>query len=167
MFIKFLDAIDSAIAFIAVLVGWLSLLTLMGARVFEVIARQYITVPSMLLRHYENLAFTLLVVLALGYAYSKNAHVRVDIIRTRLSPRKQAWIEIIGGVLVVLPLAGAIVGLDFDFVYDVYQTGGPWWRRSIMSFGFLLLGLSGLVVISRNVLYLTGRTDRPAPVERN
>ena len=68
MFLGLLNAIDRTIAFIAVSVGWLALMTLMGLRVYEVVARPYITVPSGLLRHYENLAFTLLVVLALGYA---------------------------------------------------------------------------------------------------
>ncbi len=165
MFTRVLNAIDRSIAVISVSVGWLSLIVLMGLRVYEVIGRQYTNVPSGMLRRYEALAFALLVVLALGYAYARNGHVRVDILRARLSPRAQAWIEIVGGVVVILPLALTVIGLYGHFIHTAYIEGGRWVWGLIVPVGFGLLALSGLTVIARNILFLTGRADDTAPRE--
>jgi len=165
MFTRVLNAIDRTIAAISISVGWLSLIVLMGLRVYEVIGRQYTNVPSGMLRRYEALAFALLVVLALGYAYARNGHVRVDILRARLSPRAQAWIEIVGGLIVVLPLALTVIGLYTHFIHTEYLEGGRWWFGLIVPIGFGLLTLSGLTIIARNVLFLRGRAERPAPAD--
>lgn len=165
MLTKLLNAVDRSIGFLAVSIGWVSLLVLIGLRVYEVVARQYIVVNAGMLRRNEALAFALLVVLSLGYAYSKNAHVRVDILRARLSPRAQAWLEIAGGILVILPVTGAVIGLFAPFLIEAAEEGRRWWFGAVLPFGFGLLGLAGLVVIARNILFLTGRAERPAPAD--
>jgi len=39
----------------------------------------------------------------IGYAYIRNAHVRIDILTGGLSQRRQAWLELIGCILFALP----------------------------------------------------------------
>jgi TRAP-type mannitol/chloroaromatic compound transport system permease small subunit len=41
--------------------------------------------------------------LVAAYALKINAHVRIDVIAGKLSPRAQAWIDIVGGLLFLLP----------------------------------------------------------------
>jgi len=41
---------------------------------------------------------------AAGYTLKQNAHVRIDLIAGRLSPRAQAWIDIFGHLFMLLPV---------------------------------------------------------------
>src|SRR5271168_2337911 len=49
---------------------------------------------------YLNSAMFLLVA---AYALKLNAHVRIDVIAGKLSARAQAWIDLLGGVFMLLP----------------------------------------------------------------
>ncbi len=172
---RILGGLETTIAGIAISAAWITLLTLVGIRVYDIIARQFINTPSGLFALFEFRAFMLLVVLGLGYAYLKNAHVRVDILRARFSRRTQARMEIVGGLVVLLPLALAISGLYAPFIWESYLSGDrswlflgrplKWLVMSMLPFGFLLLGLAGLIVIARNVRFLRGRGPGPAPDE--
>jgi len=173
---RFLDYLDGAISFIAIAIGWLGLFALCGFRVYEVIARQYIdSIPSELLRYLETIAFILLVTMALGYAYLRDSHVRVDILRARFKPHTQAWIEVAGVIFVVLPLVTAVAVLYVPFVYDTYLAGlssviflgAPmrWVIESIIPLGFVLLGLASLIVLARNFMYLAGHKKNSSSLE--
>ena len=50
--------------------------------------------------------FALIFLLGAGYTLKHNGHVRIDVLYGRLSPRAQAWIDLLGGVLFLLPVAG-------------------------------------------------------------
>ncbi len=172
---RLLASLENTIAGIAITAAWITLLALVGVRVYDIIARQFTTTPSGLFVVIEFRAFMLLVVLGLAYAYLKNAHVRVDILRARLHPRTQARLEIAGGLLVLLPLAAAIAGLYAPFIWESYLNGDrswlflgrplKWLVKSMLPFGFSLLALAGLIVIVRNVRFLRGRGPGPAPDE--
>lgn len=58
----------------------------------------------------------LLFMLGIAYTYQQNQHVRVDVFYARLSPRHQAWINLIGAVLFVLPVMGFIFWSGWDYV---------------------------------------------------
>src|SRR5215510_14038125 len=47
--------------------------------------------------------FGALVMLGASYTLKKNEHVRVDIVYTNISTRAQIWVDIIGGILSMLP----------------------------------------------------------------
>ena len=172
---RLLAAIETTIAGIAISAAWITLMTLVGVRVYDIIARQFTTTPAALFMLFEFRAFMLLVVLGLAYAYLRNAHVRVDILRARLSRRTQARLEIVGGLVVLLPLAAAIAGLYAPFIWESYLEGErswlflgrplKWLVKGMLPFGFLLLALAGLIVIVRNVRFLRGRGPGPAPDE--
>ena len=163
---RFLNITDSIISVLSITIGWIALLVLCASRVYEVVARQYVDqVPSGLLRFIEAQSFTTMVLMAIGYTYLRNNHVRVDIFRARMSPRNQARIEIAGGVLVVVPFAFVVTGLFYPFVADACHSASTvrCLIRSIIPFGLIVLGIAGLVIIARNVMYLSGHEDAPSP----
>lgn len=47
--------------------------------------------------------FSLIFLLAAPYTLQRNAHVRVDVLYGRLSPRTQAWIDLLGSALFLIP----------------------------------------------------------------
>jgi hypothetical protein len=46
---------------------------------------------------------------AAGYTLKHNAHVRIDLVAGRLSRRTQAWIDVFGGLFMLLPVCVIIV----------------------------------------------------------
>ncbi len=171
---KFLAAAERLIAAVAIGGAWVTILILIAVQFFDIVARQFITTPSGLIRLFELRMFMALVVLSLGYAYLKNAHVRVDILRERFGPKGQAWIEVFGGLIVLLPLCATVIAFYLPFIWQAYIDGERtglflglplrWLVKSVLPFGFLLLGLSGTIVIVRNLKFLFGRADTP-PLE--
>lgn len=50
-----------------------------------------------------------------GYTLLNNEHVRIDIVAGRLSHRTRAWIDIIGGLLFLLPMTLVIAWFSWPF----------------------------------------------------
>ena len=97
--------------------------------------------------------------LAFGYTYLSNAHVRVDLIRETLTPRKQMLIELLGLCLLALPYLGILIWYAWEFVHTSYVqqevsaslTGLPyrWVIKSVFLAGISLLCLSVISTIVR------------------
>ena len=56
-----------------------------------------------------------LFLLTLGFAYMRDAHVRIELIRDRLAPRTRIWMELIGNVLFLVPYC--LLLMYWDVVY--------------------------------------------------
>lgn len=171
-----LDIIDRGVAALALTVAWTMLLVMIGTRCFDIIAGQFMTTPSGLLSAFENRAFTFLVLFAIAYAYSAQAHVRVDVLRERFSARTRSWIEIAGGLTALLPLSVLVVWLSIPAIQNDYEVGArawvllgvpyEWLIKSALPLAFGILGLAGLTTIIRHLLFLTGRGPDPASAQR-
>ncbi len=59
-----------------------------------------------------------LFMLGAAYALKHGAHVRVDIFYRKFSPRGQAWVNALGGVIFLLPLCLFITGASWNFVTE-------------------------------------------------
>jgi len=59
--------------------------------------------------------FAAVFMLGSGYTLLSNEHVRIDIIVGRLSHRKRAWIDLIGGLLFLLPMTLVIGWFSWPF----------------------------------------------------
>jgi len=103
--------------------------------------------------------------LAAGYTLKHNGHVRIDIFYNRLGPRGQAWIDLIGGLLFLLPMAGLLAWLAWPMFIDAWTThemspdaGGlaRWPVKLLLPLGFGLLALQGVAEIIKRIGVLTG-----------
>ncbi len=112
--------------------------------------------------------FALIFLLGAGHTHLHNGHVRVDVLYGRLTPRARAWIDLLGGLLFLLPLAGLLVWLGwatFQASWSVAETSpdaGGLWRWPIklaIPVGFALLFLQGLSEIIKRVAFLAGRAE--------
>jgi len=114
------------------------------------------------LQWYLNSAVFLLIA---AYALKRNEHVRIDVINGKLSHRTQAWIDIVGGVFMLLPTV-IIIGwyswpsLVNSFAIQEYSSdpGGliRWPVRLLIPVAFALLGLQGISEIIKRVAFLRG-----------
>lgn len=107
-----------------------------------------------------------LFLLCFGYAYVKDAHVRIELVRDRMAPRTRVWIELLGCCLFLIPYCFVIFTYGYEFAYRSWATGeisaaqtGLSHRFVIKSFlpiGFTLLALAGLSVALKCIVYLFG-----------
>src|SRR5690606_19477710 len=63
-----------------------------------------------------------LFLLCIGFAYMKDAHVRVEIVREKMKPRLRAWIELLGCLLFVLTYCYILLDFGIDFAIRSFKT---------------------------------------------
>ena len=109
-----------------------------------------------------------------GYALLHNQHVRIDVISSRLSKRARAWIDILGTLFFLLPMAIAIMWMSWPVFVQAWElqemsgnAGGliVWPARLMVPVGFLLLILQGVSELIKRVAFLLGLI--PDPSEKN
>jgi TRAP-type mannitol/chloroaromatic compound transport system permease small subunit len=119
--------------------------------------------------------FSAVFLLAAGYALLHNEHVRIDVIFGHLRPRLRAWIDLIGGVFFLLPMAVIIMALSWPIFVISYQlneyssdAGGllRWPVKLLIPVGFLLLALQGVSETVKRAAFLLGRIPDPLEPHR-
>ena len=114
--------------------------------------------------------FGLVFLFCAAWTLQEGGHVRIDILYTRLPPVARIWIDIIGGLLFLLPVCLLIAVDSWNFFLISYQTGegssNPggliWWPIKLaIPVAFILLSLQGLSETIKNIAVLTGH--RPMP----
>ena len=115
--------------------------------------------------------FSAVFLLGAGYTLLRNEHVRIDVIVGRLSKRAQAWIDIIGTVFFLLPMAILIGWLAWPVFVDTWQrnevstnAGGLiiWPARLLMPVGFAFLTMQGLSELIKRIAFLKGLIPDPS-----
>ncbi len=110
--------------------------------------------------------FALIFLLAAGYTLRHNGHVRVDILYGRFSPRVQAWIDLMGTLLFLLPMSGVIAWLGWHGFQTAFEIGemspdagglARWPIKLAIPVGFGLLFLQGVSEAIKLSAFLAGR----------
>ena len=109
-----------------------------------------------------------------GYTLLHNQHVRIDVLTSHLSKRARAWIDILGTLFFLLPMAIAIMWMSWPVFVQAYElnevssnAGGltVWPARLMVPIGFFLLILQGISELIKRIAFLRGLI--PDPTEKN
>jgi TRAP-type mannitol/chloroaromatic compound transport system permease small subunit len=115
--------------------------------------------------------FSAIFLLGAGYALLHNQHVRIDVIASRLSKKAQTWIDILGTVFFLMPMAIAIMWMSWPLFVDSFRfnemssnAGGlvVWPARLLVPIGFFLLILQGLSEFIKRIAFLRGLIPDPS-----
>jgi TRAP-type mannitol/chloroaromatic compound transport system permease small subunit len=115
--------------------------------------------------------FSAVFLLGAGYTLLHNEHVRIDVIFGHLSARRRAWIDLLGGIVFLLPMALIIMALSWPIFAESYlrhevsaDAGGllRWPAKVLIPVGFLLLALQGLSEIVKRIAFLRGLISDPS-----
>jgi TRAP-type mannitol/chloroaromatic compound transport system permease small subunit len=115
--------------------------------------------------------FSFVFLFCAAYTLLHNQHVRIDILTGHLSGRAKAWIDILGTVFFLLPMAILIMWLSWPVFVDAYKSGEVstnaggltvWPGRLMLPAGFLLLVLQGFSELIKRVAFLLGMIPDPA-----
>lgn len=107
----------------------------------------------------------------LAGAFQADAHIRVDVLRTRMRPTTRAWIELYGLLLLFGPFVALVLWASAPFVAASFEQGeispSPgglplrWAIKAMLPVGFALLALAGLGRLSRVWAFLFGAPRPP------
>jgi len=112
--------------------------------------------------------FGAIFLLGAGYTLKHNGHVRIDIFYNRLPPRGQAWVDLLGGVLFLLPMAVLLAWLAWAMLLEDWTSGEMsadaggllrWPVKLLLPLGFALLALQGLSEVIKQAGVLSGRVE--------
>ncbi|MEQ9330456.1 TRAP transporter small permease subunit [Thalassobaculum sp.] len=169
--------------------AWL-ILPLIGIIMFDVITRKFQFMQQWImstvlydfmsptkLQELEWHLHAALFLLALGYAYTVNAHVRVDLLREKLSDRGQAWVELIGILCLMLPYVLVVLYYGWTFVHQAWESNESsdamtglshrWVIKSFVLLGLALTLMAGVATLLRQLVYLFGPEDLRGTVKMN
>jgi TRAP-type mannitol/chloroaromatic compound transport system permease small subunit len=114
--------------------------------------------------------FSAVFLLCAGYTLQRNEHIRIDIVAGHFPRRLQIWIDIIGGLFFLLPMAILIMVLSWPMFMDSFSRGEMssdagglirWPAKLLIPIGFFLLSLQGVSEVIKRFGYLTGALDDP------
>jgi len=115
--------------------------------------------------------FSAVFLLGAGYALLHNQHVRIDVISGMLSKKAQTWIDILGTIFFLMPMAIAIMWMSWPVFVEAYtrnevstNAGGLviWPARLMVPVGFLLLVLQGFSELIKRIAFLRGMIADPS-----
>ncbi|HUU64566.1 MAG TPA: TRAP transporter small permease subunit [Dehalococcoidales bacterium] len=160
---KVLKTIDALSEWSGDLGRWL-MIPLILAIVIEVTMRYAFNHPTMWAYESSIMLGAALYALAFSYAELHNAHVRVDVFYTRLSPRGKAIIDTIGGLVIFLPVMAMLVYTSWEWMLHAWKIKETmvltyWYPpayplRTVIALGFGFLLLQGLAGLFRNFYLL-------------
>lgn len=114
--------------------------------------------------------FATIFMLAAGYTFLRNEHVRIDILTSRLSPRGQNVVDIVGILFFLLPMAGLILWLSWPIVMtslasgEMSQNSGGlirWPVKMMLPLGLGLLVLQAFSELVKRIAFLAGHGPDP------
>jgi len=149
---------------------WLVLVTVLISAA-NAIVRKIFNYSSNGLLEIQWYFFSAIFLFLAGYTLLRNEHVRIDVISSRLSKRAQTWIDILGTLFFLLPMAILLMWLSWPVFVDAYQrnevstnAGGLiiWPARLLVPVGFLLLILQGVSELIKRIAFLNGLIPDPS-----
>jgi TRAP-type mannitol/chloroaromatic compound transport system permease small subunit len=119
--------------------------------------------------------FGVMVLLGAPFVLKVNEHVRVDVVYSRLTPRRQAMIDLFGIIFFLMPAAILLAWMSWPWFVDSYvnnemssNAGGlvRWPVKLLLPLGFGLLMLQGISEIIKRIAYLRGLITMDTHYER-
>ena len=113
--------------------------------------------------------------LAAGWTLQRNAHVRIDVLSGRCSERVRAWIDVLGGLVFLMPMALLVLYFSWPMFVQSYtgheissDAGGlvRWPVKLLIPAGFMLLALQGIAEVLKRIARLRGIADQSAASPR-
>ncbi len=149
---------------------WLVLVTVLISAANAVVRKAF-NVSSNSFLEIQWYLFSAIFLFLAGYTLLRNDHVRIDVIAGRLSKKAQAWIDIVGTVFFLFPMAFLLMWLAWPVFVDAYErheistnAGGLiiWPARLLVPIGFLLLLVQGVSELIKRIAFLRGLIPDPS-----
>ncbi len=172
---RWLIKLDNGLAKLSYICGWIACLALvlMLFNVFyDVVARYAFNNVSIGMQEMEWHLYSAVFLLGIPYALRTDGHVRVDVFYAALSQNKQAWINLVGAIVFIIPFSYLIWTYGYDFAVESYNlgegSGDPgglphrWIIKSLIPFSAVFTATSGLGMATFAIRVLKGESTYEA-----
>jgi len=156
---RMIDTVNDRFGVVAIWLVLISCLVSTG----NAISRYAFSISSNAWLEVQWYMFAAMVFLGGPFTLKLNEHVRVDLVYSTVSERTRIWIDIVGGVLFLLPICIILVYFTWPFFLDSWRinesssnAGGliRWPVKLLMPVGFTLMALQGLSEIIKRIAAL-------------
>ena len=163
----FIDALNERVGSIEIWAVLASVLISAG----NAISRKAFDLSSNAWLEIQWYLFAAVFMLAAGYTYLKNEHVRIDVLSGRLSARGRAWIDILGIVFFLMTWIILMLYLGIPFFHQAFVSGEMssnagglirWPAYLLIPVGVALLGLQAISEFTKRIGFLTGHCEDPS-----
>ena len=147
-------------------VGWLTLLLVL-ITVYDVIMRYFFRAGSVAIQEAEVHLFAMNFLLAAGWTYLNDGHVRVDILYLRFAPKIKALIDLLGSLLFCIPYCLLVIWAAGPFVMDSWaiREGSPnpgglpatYVLKAVIPVAFFLIAVQAFSQAIKKIIFLTGK----------
>ena len=168
---KISQLIDSINEKIGLGVSWLTTIMVLTV-VYDVIMRYGFRKGNIAVQEMEWHLFAVIFLIGAAYALKKNAHVRVDIIYTKLSTKQKAWIDLLGTFVFLIPFSIIVIYAARGFIESSWAVReispdpgglpGRYILKAMIPAGFILLILQGISQAIKNLLVIVGKESKVA-----
>ena len=163
LLLKIIDRIND---FVGRCVSWLTI-TMVGMVLIIVVSRYFLQLGSIALQESVTYLHAAIFLLGIAYTLKHDGHVRVDIFYRQFSSRWQAVINLLGGILFLMPTCILILVASWDYVFASWAIWETSAENNGLPFVYLLkslillmpatLFLQGIAEILKSVLTLHGQ----------
>lgn len=165
--------ISRAIDRLNLLVGKLAMFMILAATLISAgnaIIRKTLGTSSNAWLEIQWYLFAAVFMLGGGYAFLRNAHVRIDFLSSKFSARTRNWIDVVGIVVFLFPLCYMMMVLGWPLFERAWISGEVssnagglirWPVYGLIPLGFALLMAQGASELIKRVAFLTGRGADP------
>ncbi|WP_425403724.1 TRAP transporter small permease subunit [Hwanghaeella sp.] len=153
-------------------VSWLAL-TMVLLQFLVVVLRYVFGTGEIWLQEAIIYQHALVFMLGASYTLLKDGHVRVDILYTNRSPRAKAAINMLGALLLLIPVTGLILWVAYPYVARSWAVlegsretsgiPGVFLLKTVILVFALMMFLQGLSTIIRSLAFLRGLELPPLP----
>lgn len=163
-FLKVSRGIDATNRYIGKVTTWL-VLVMVVISAGNAISRKAFDLSSNAFLEIQWYLYAAVFLIAAGYTYLNNEHVRIDVLNSRLSPRAQTWIDLVGASCFLIPLCALVLYFSVPYFLNSWQPqefssnpGGLiiWPAKLLIPTGFVLLLLQGISEIIKSIAFLRG-----------
>lgn len=165
LLLKFSRLIDTLTGWIGKLAMWLILATTLISAGNAIIRKLFNTSSNAFLEIQWYL-FAAVFMLGSGYAFLRNAHVRIDFISSKFSARGRNWVDVAGIVFFVFPLCYMMATLGWPLFMNALNSGEMssnagglirWPVFALIPAGFALLALQSVSELIKRLAFLFGQ----------
>ena len=116
--------------------------------------------------------YSLIFLLGAAWTLKHDAHVRVDVLFARLTPRGRAWVNLGGALLFLLPFCILVIGMSWPTVYNSWAVlevspdpgGLPRYPiKTAIPVAFFLLFLQGISLAIKQIAFLRNPAAEDSP----
>jgi TRAP-type mannitol/chloroaromatic compound transport system permease small subunit len=164
---RLVKLIDTGTEWLGRAASWLSALLVLVVS-YDVISRYVFNASKVWVQELQWHIFALIFLLGAAWTLKHNRHVRVDLVYQRLSTKAQAWVNLLGFTVFLLPFCLLIIITGYHstaFSWANHEASGNpgglpmrYLLRGMIPLAFIWLMIQGFAEAARSLLILCGDT---------